>query len=132
LGSTNVLAVLLPLSLALGSVVIAMAADGLGLMRLKETYISAAVGTGLALAYAGIVRLVAPDAGTANSALYLTIVVFCVNGAGFALAALTALSPRYPGLERFYERHGRNIVIADMQVTMVALTFLWLAVVGVI
>jgi len=34
----DVLAVLLPLSLALGSVVIAMAADGLGLMRLRETY----------------------------------------------------------------------------------------------
>jgi hypothetical protein len=128
----NVLAVLLPLSLTLGSVVIAMAADGLGLIRLKETYISAAVGTGLALVYAGIVQLVAPNAGTANSALYLTIVIFCVNGAGYALAALTPLSPRYPRIERFYERHGRNIVIADMQVTMVALTFLWLAVVGVI
>jgi hypothetical protein len=127
-----VLAVLLPLSLALGSVVIAMAADGLGLMRLKETYISAAVGTGLAFVYAGIVRLAAPGASTADSALYLTIVIFCVNGAGFALAALTALSPRYPGLERFYARHGRKIVIADMQVTMVALTFLWLAVVGVV
>jgi len=133
LGRTaDVLAFLLPLSLAFGSVVIAMAADGLGLMRLKETYISAAVGTGLALVYAGIVRLVAPDARTVDSALYLTIVIFCVNGAGFTLAALTALSPRYPGLERFYECHGRNIVIADMQVTMVTLAFLWLAVVGVI
>lgn len=130
--AANVLAVLLPLSLALGSVVIAMAADGLGLMRLKETYISAAIGTSLALVYAGIVQLVAPDAGTANSALYLTIVVFCVNGAGFALAALTALSPRYPGLEGFYVRHGRKIVIADMQLTMLTLTFLWLAVVGAI
>jgi hypothetical protein len=128
----DVLAVLLPLSLALGSVVIAMAADGLGLIRLKETYISAAVGTGLAFVYAGIVQLVAPDAGTADSTLYLTIVIFCINGAGFTLAALTPLSPRYPRIERFYERHGRNIVVADMQLTMVTLTFLWLAVVGVI
>ena len=128
----DVLAVLLPLSLALGSVLIAMVVDGLGLMRFKETYISAAVGTGLALVYAGIVWLVAPDAGTANSALYLTIVMFCVNGAGYAFAALTSLSPRYPGIERFYERHGRNIVIADMQLTMVTLAFLWLAVIGVI
>jgi hypothetical protein len=109
-----------------------MAADGLGLMRLKDTYISAAVGTGLALVYACIVRLVAPDASTADSARYLTIVIFGVNGAGVALAALTPLAPRYPGLERFYERHGRNIVIADMQVTMVTLAFLWPAVTGVI
>jgi hypothetical protein len=128
----NVLAVLLPLSLVLGSAVIAMAADGLGLVRLKETYISAAVGTALALTYAAIVQIVAPNNSTANSALYLTIVIFCVNGAGFVLAALTPLSPRYPRLERFYQRHGRQIAIADMQVTMVALTFLWLAVVGVI
>jgi hypothetical protein len=128
----DVLAVLLPLSLAIGSVVIAMAADGLGLMKLKETYFSAAVGTALALIYAGIIQLAAPNASTAHSALYLTIVIFCINGAGFALAALTPLSPRYPGLERFYQRHGRNIVVADMQITMIALTLLWLAVVGVV
>jgi hypothetical protein len=128
----NVLAVLLPLSLVFGSVVVAMAADGLGLMRLKETYLSAVVGTGLALIYAGIVWLVAPNAGKADSALTLTIVIFCINGAGFALAALTPLSPRYPGIERFYERHGRNIAIADMQLTMLSLAFLWLAVIGAI
>ncbi len=128
----NVLAVLLPLSLVFGSVVVAMAADGLGLMRLKETYLSALVGTGLALIYAGLVQLVAPDASKANSALALTIAIFCINGAGFALAALTPLSPRYPGIERFYERHGRNIAIADMQLTMLSLAFLWLAVVGIV
>ncbi len=130
--SAEILDVLLPLSLALGSVILAMAADGLGLMRLKETYISAAVGTGLALVYAGIVRLAAPYASTADSTLYVTIVIFYVNGIGFALAALTALSSRYPGLARFYKRHGRKIVIADMQVTMVSLAFLWLAVTGII
>jgi hypothetical protein len=35
-------------------------------------------------------------------------------------------------VKRFYERHGRRIIIADMQLTMVSLAFLWLAVVGVI
>jgi len=128
----QVLDVLLPVSLALGSVILAMAADGLGLMRLKETYISAAVGTGLALIYAGIVRFAAPHASTVNSTLYVTIAIFWVNGIGFALAALTALAPRYPGLAYFYQRHGRKIVIADMQITMVALAFLWLAVIGII
>jgi hypothetical protein len=128
----DILAVLLPLSLALGSVVIAMAADGLGLIRFKETYLSAAVGTALALIYGGIIQLVAPDASTADSALYLTIAIFCLNGAGYAAAALTALSPRYAAIERFYQRHGRNVVLADMQLTMVSLAFLWLAVVGVV
>lgn len=128
----NVLAILLPVSLALGSFVIAMAADGLGMMRFKEAYISAAVGTGLALVYAGIVWLAAPGASSADSALYLTIVLFCVNGLGFATAAVTPLAPRYPGVERFFIQHGRRIVLADMQLTMVSLSFLWLAVVGAI
>ena len=60
------------------------------------------------------------------------VAIFCINGAGFALAALTPLSPRYPGIEGFDERHGRNIVIADMQLTMLSLAFLWLAVVGIV
>jgi hypothetical protein len=51
---------------------------------------------------------------------------------GFALAALTPPSPRYPGIKRFFERYGRQIAIADMQLTMVSLGFLWLAVVGTI
>jgi hypothetical protein len=46
--------------------------------------------------------------------------------------ALTPLSPRYAGIKRFYEQHGRRIVVADMQLTMVSLAFLWLSVIGVI
>lgn len=128
----EVLTVLLPLSLALGSVVIAMAADGLGLIQFKETYLSAAVGTALALIYAGIVRIAASIAPAAESALFATMVIFFVNGAGYAFAALTPLSPGYPRIERFFARQGRNLVIADMLLTMLALSFLWLAVAGAI
>lgn len=127
-----VLYFLLPASLACGSVLVSMAADGLGLMRLWETYLSGAVGILLALAYAAIVAFAAPFARSAYSPLYLGLVIFCLNGLGFALASLTPLSPRYPGVKRFYERHGRRIAIADMQLTMASLTFLWLGVVGVI
>jgi hypothetical protein len=127
----NVLYFLLPASLLFGSVLIAMCTDGLGLMRLSETYLSAVVGTILALGYAAIVVLV-PDARSPSSALYLTLIIFCVNGLGFALAGLTPLSPRYGGIRRFYKQHGRRIVIADMQLTMASLAFLWLCVVGAI
>ena len=127
-----VLYFLLPASLLLGSVIIAMAADGLGLLRVRETYVSAAVGTGLALAYTAIVVFAVPQARSQYSALNLTLVIFCVNTLGFGLAALTPLSPRYAGIKRFYKQHGRRIVIADMQLTMVSLAFLWLGVVGVI
>ena len=127
-----VLYFLLPASLLFGSAVIAMTADGLGLLRVGETYLSAAVGTVLTLGYAAIVAFAIPGARSPYSSLNLTLVIFCINGLGFALAALTPLSPRYAGVKRFYKRHGRRIVIADIQLTMVSLVFLWLAVVGVI
>ena len=127
-----VLYFLLPASLLFGSVLISMAADGLGLLRVRETYFSAAVGMVLALGYTAIVAFAIPSARSPYSPLYLALVIFCINGLGFALAALTPLSPRYAGIKRFYEQHGRRIVVADMQLTMVSLAFLWLGVVGVI
>ena len=51
---------------------------------------------------------------------------------GLRARGTDVLSPRYAGIKRFYEQYGRRIVIADMQVTMVSLAFLWLAVVGAI
>jgi hypothetical protein len=128
----QILCFLLPASLFLGSLLLAMAADGLGVVRFKETYFSAAVATGLALAYGAAVAWLIPGARTPYSALHVTVVMFCVNGLGFALAVLTPLASRYVGVDRFYERYGRRIVIADMQLTMLSLAFLWLAVVGAI
>ncbi len=127
-----VLYVLLPASLLLGSLLVAMATDSLGLMLMKEIYFSAAVGTGLALAYGMVVAVALPGMRSPYSSLYLALVIFCVNGVGFALAALTPLVSQYGSVRRFYERHGRRIIIADMQVTMISLSFLWLAVVGAI
>lgn len=122
----------LPASLLLGSVIVAMAADGLGLLRVRETYLSAAVATGLVMAYAAIVAFALPDARSPRSPQYIALVIFCVNTLGFGFAALTPLSLRYTGVKLFFEQHGRRIVIADMQLTMLSLTFLWLAVVGAI
>ncbi len=127
-----VLYLLLPASLLLGSLVVAMTTDGLGLMTVKETYFSGAVGTGLALSYGSVVAFGLPGMRSPYSSLYLALVIFCVNGIGFALAAGTPLVSQYDGVKRFYERYGRKLIIADMQVTTVSLAFLWLAVVGVI
>jgi hypothetical protein len=127
-----VLYFLLPASLLCGSGLIAMAADGLGLLRIGETYFSAAVGLVLALGYTAIVTFAVPGVRSEYSTLYLALVIFCINGLCFGLASLTPLSPRYARIEQFYKKHGRQIVIADMQLTMVSLEFLWLAVVGAI
>ena len=129
---SHILYFLLPASLLFGSVLISMAADGLGLLRVSETYLSAAVATVLVLAYAGIVAFAVPAARSPYSAMYLALVMFCVNGLCFSLAALTPLARRYAGVRRFYKQQGRLIVIADMQLTMASLAFIWLAVVGII
>jgi hypothetical protein len=127
-----VLYFLLPASLLCGSVLVSMATDGLGLLRVRETYLSAFVAIALTLAYGGLVRFAVPGARSGYSSLYLALVVFCINGVGFALASLTPLSARYPGVGRFFARHGKRIVASDMQLTMVSLSFLWLSVVGII
>lgn len=127
-----VLYFLLPASLLCGSVIVSMAADGFGLLRVWETYLSAVVGIVLALGYAGLVLFVFPNARTSYSPLYLALVTFCINGVGFALASLTPLSSRYDRVGRFFQRHGRRIVVADMHLTMGSLAFLWLSVVGII
>ena len=76
---SHILYFLLPASLLFGSVLIAMAADGLGLVRVWETYFSAAVGTVLALGYTAIVAFAVPGARSQYSTLYLALVLFCIN-----------------------------------------------------
>lgn len=127
-----VLYFLLPASLLCGSMLIAMAADGLGLLRIGEAYFSAAIGLVLALGYAAIVTFAVPGIRSQYSTQYLALVIFCINGLCFGLASLTPLSPRYARIEHFYKKYGRQVVISDMLPTMVSLEFLWLAVVGAI
>ena len=126
------LAILLPISLLIGSVIIAMAADGLGLILAGETYLSLAVGAALAGATAWAVELFVPQIWSDNAAIVVTLIIFGVNGVGYAVASATALAPRYPSIERFYSRYGRQFIVVDMQLTMSSLTFLWMAVVGAI
>jgi hypothetical protein len=130
--SADMLAILLPISLLIGSVIIAMAADGLGLILAKESYLSLAIGTVLGVGYAGLVRLLAPGLASEYATITMTLIIFGINGLGYAVAAATALAPRYPSIERFYARQGRRLVIVDMQLTMSALAFLWMAVIGAI
>lgn len=116
-------------SMACGSVLVAMVADGLGALRFRETYLSAAIAMALTLSYAMIARVAAPDDQLSYTALNVGLIIFALNGLGFAVACLTPLGAHYPAVTRFFERHGRRIVIADMQLTMLSLSFLCLSVV---
>lgn len=123
---------LLPASLLIGSVLLAMVSDGLGLLDVAEIYFSGAIATGLALAYAGIATFLVPGLRSPNSAIYLTVAIFCLNGAGFIFSVITPLALRYGRVKRFFEQYGRLLVAADVHLTASSLGFLWLAVVGAI
>ena len=123
---------LLPVSLLIGSVLLAMVTDGLGLLDVAETYVSGAIATGLALAYAALATFLVPGARSPNSAIYLTVVIFCLNGAGFIMSVITPLAPRYTRVKLFFDHNGKLLVAADMHLTAASLSFLWLAIVGVI
>jgi uncharacterized membrane protein YesL len=116
-------------SLACGSVLVAMVADGLGVIRFRETYVSAAVAIALTLAYGVVAHFAAPQDQASYAALNTGLIIFALNGLGFAIACLTPLGSRHPGVTDFFERHGRQIVVADMQLTMLSLSFLCLVVV---
>jgi hypothetical protein len=116
-------------SLACGSVLVAMVADGLGVLRFSETYLSAAVAIALTLAYALVAHFLAPRDEASYAALNAGLIIFSLNGLGFAVACLTPLGSRHAAVKGFFERHGRRIVVADMQLTMLSLSFLCLTVV---
>lgn len=123
---------LLPASLVIGSVLIAMVNDGLGIMDVRHTYYSGAIATALALAYAGLTTFLVHGARSPYSAIYLTVLIFCLNGAGFILSTIAPLAQRYARVERFFERRGTLLAAADVHLTAASLAFLWLAIVGVI
>jgi hypothetical protein len=116
-------------SMACGSVLVAMVADGLGVMRFRETYLSAAIAIALTLVYAIIAHVAAPPDQASYTALNVGLIIFSINGLGFAIACLTPLGARYFAITSFFERYGRQIVVADMQLTMLSLSFLCLSVI---
>lgn len=131
LGHLNSIVHLLLLgSMACGSVLVAMVADGLGVLRFGETYLSAAIAIALTLAFAMVAIFAAPAAHPTYAALNTGLIIFALNGLGFAMACLTPLGSRYGAVMNFFEQHGRKIVIADMHLTMLSLAYLGLATMG--
>lgn len=128
----QVLTWLVPVSMLFGAVIVIMVLANVGLMRVKEIIVTMLITIVLAHAYGALVAFVLPGLRSEFSSIAVAVVIFCVNGAGFVLGALTPLSPRYPAVEAFFERYGRRIAIIDLQLTVTSLSLLGLAVVGTI
>ena len=128
----EVLGWLVPASMVFGSIIITVVTTGVGLMRIREVVVTLILATALAHGYGVLVRFLLPGLRWEFSSIAVTIIIFGLNGAGFMLAALTPLSARYPTVETFFEKYGRQIVIADLVSTVVSLSLLGLAVAGTI
>jgi len=128
----QVLGWLIPASMLFGAVIVTMLMANVGLMRIKEIIVTISLSVLLAHGYGALVLLGFPDLRSEFSAIAITMVIFCLNGLGFVLAALTPLSPRYPAVEAFFEKYGRRMVIIDLQLSVTSLSLLGLAVAGAV
>lgn len=121
------LGMLLPVSLLTGSVIIAMVADGFGLVRAGEAFAGLAAGAGLAGAGIAAAALLPP---TPLATLVVVLAISILNGASFMLIALTPLGFRHPRLGTLLARHGRWLAAADLHWTGAAQIWLAAAVLG--
>lgn len=122
------LALTIPVLLIFNTIIMATVADGVGLMRFGETCIVTIIAATLCAGFVILVRFWPQHTPNEPSAIVITLAVFCINGLSFALVGLTPAASRYPSMRKFLDRNARRLVIGDMQVTMVAQAFLWLAV----
>ena len=120
-GVANLLAGILALTMLAGWLVVAALDYRTGIYRRWDS-----------LLFGGFVRILAPHAAEAVSPLLLAFVMFLLNALTIlasAIVPVVADDPRGPNL---LDRWGRAYAIADFQVTVILLTFIWLAVVGVL
>jgi hypothetical protein len=129
----TILAQLLLVLLLFNTIVVAMVADGVGLMRFWETYAVTAIAIALGILFVSSAHNWPHHyARTEHSTMAVCIVQFCVNGLSFAVVGTTPLAARHPVVRRFFDGNARRLTIADMQLTMIAQAFLWLSVSGVV
>jgi hypothetical protein len=126
----DVLAYLVPISFFGIFMVIAVVADSLGLMTLKECYLVGAAGVLLGAIFFAAVSYM--EARNPSSALTVSLIFAGVNGLSYLLAWLTPLAPRYPSVQAFLHRNARKMAVVDMLITVISLLYLWLAVIGAI
>ena len=128
----RILTLTIPVLLLFNTIVVAMIADGVGLVRFGETYVVAMIGVVLSGSFALFDRLWTHEHPVEMSTIAVSLAFFCFNGLSFAIVGLTPLAARYPGVRNFYDRHARRLAICDMQLTMMAQCLLWLAVSSII
>jgi hypothetical protein len=96
-----------------------------GVLRAGEALIVPAVGIALALPISLAVHRLAPTPSF-EDALVLTLTIFILNAVAFGVHAVAPILNRSAGGLRFIEAAARPYVLADLQLTVVAIALLWL------
>lgn len=122
-----VITLLTPGGIAAVFVVVAMVADQMGLVKFGEGMLTALAGLALGVLFYAAMALA--GAHEPDAALVMTVLFNVINASSFAAVGMVLLSPRRPWLRAVVERRARLFAMVDMQLTIVAIVFLWLAVV---
>jgi hypothetical protein len=103
----------------------------LGFLRLVDMAAIPVAGIGGALAWAALVAVL-PALRSSEATLHLATAAVVVNVVAFGLPAFGPVLLDRGSLGPFVERHGHALTAADAVVSVVLVTFLWLAVLGLV
>ena len=128
--TASILLYLVPVMIAAVSLIIAAVSDALGLVRFGECLLSLLVGLALAGLCAFALRHLERD--LTQPVIVASLCYAAVSGSTYFAAGLVPLAQRRPRLHGALTNHARRLAAIDLLATGVAMTFLWLAVAGVI
>jgi len=117
-------------SLSFGSLLAIALFYRLGVLNSRESLLLPALSGAASIALA-VVFLVFPDLRSPSSRLYLTAGLYGLNLVTYTTYALGLMAGGVPRLEVLGAKYYRKITVADMQASMLLLTLVWLATMGV-
>jgi hypothetical protein len=128
--TSSILLYLVPVMVAAVSLIIAAVSDALGLIRFGECLLLLVAGLVLAgLCAFALARL---ERDVAQPVVTASLCHAAVSGSTYLAAGFVPLTQRRPRLSAVLTSHARRLAMIDMLATGVSMTFLWLALAGLI
>jgi hypothetical protein len=117
-------------SLTFGSLLAMALFYRLGVINSRETLLLPLL-SGTASVILAVIFLIFPELRSPSSRLYLTAGLYGLNLVTYAIYALGIMAGGVQRLEAIGAKYYRRITVADMQASMLLLTLVWLATMGV-
>jgi hypothetical protein len=126
------LAPILAMTMLAGWMIVSAMDYRIGLVDLREALVLPTIGLALALLFGIAAFALIPDAHASSTPLVLAFVMFVLNAMTMLVSSALPMMRGRPLGDAIIEPFGRMYAVADFQVSVILLTFTWLAVVGVL